>query len=136
MTTVRPPQDHKPTAASQKAAQKKADEAMTAYLDTGLDFTPFTIDVGDGIEWGFKPDLLPADLSNLSRALKGLDTASNDSGDLDGMAAAFETLASALRDMLIEDDQKVEFPKPMYGIRALTFFGVRVVKGRTGFPTA
>lgn len=125
------PADHqqkKPSA----AAMKKQQEVMASFLAAGLDFTPFTIDAGDGIVWKFKPDTMPSDLARLRNALLEMENAGH---DVDKLAAAFDQGIEAIRAMMVDEEQRPQFPAPVYGTKAVIFFLMHLIAGKTGFPT-
>lgn len=129
------PQDRKtkaPTKAQSAKLDKQQREMLANMMSTGIDFSPFTIDAGDGVEWKFSPDPLPAQTEGLIKAMQGASEAVQ---SREGMAEAFDELTNLIRDRLIDDEQKKEFPKPIYGTQALMFFAMHLATGRDGFPT-
>lgn len=127
------PNDRKPSAAEKAAQEKKQREAISELMSSGVDFTPFTIDVGDGTIWSFKPDMMPADIEQLRSAMVAVGKTSETGGE--GLQEAFDGLIEAVRSCLMDEKEKKAFPKPMYGTNALTFFAMSLIAGRTGFPT-
>lgn len=129
------PQDRKPKAQTKAQAaklDKQQREMLANMMSTGIDFSPFTIDAGDGVEWKFSPDPLPAQTEGLIKAMQGASEAVQ---AREGMAEAFDELTNLIRDRLIDEEQKREFPKPIYGTQALMFFAMHLATGRDGFPT-
>ena len=136
MTTGATPQDRKTTQPS-AAELKRQTQAIAKFMSTGLDFRPFTIDVGDGITWSFKPDLMPGDTERIREGMKMIDAASK-SGE--GMQEAYDVLVAAVQSCLLETQQSKslsveDFPQPVYGTNAVMFFAMHLLAGRTGFPT-
>lgn len=134
--SIKKPQDRSPKsdAAAERKAQaeqlKKSQAAADKLMSTGVDFSPFKLDVGDGREWSFQPDPMPAQTEALSQAMTGL----GDPGE-GGMTAAFDRLVEAIRALLVDEKDRADFPLPMYGSNSLMFFGLRIATGRDGFPT-
>jgi len=125
------PADRQPKKPS--AAQlKKQQEAMANFLAAGLDFTPFTIDAGDGIEWKFKADTMPSDLARLRNALVAMEDAGS---DVDLLAAAFDAAIEAIHSLMLDKKQVPEFPQPTYGTQAVIWFLMNLISGKNGFPT-
>lgn len=129
MTTT--PQDHKKK--KETPAELKRKQQMAAeFMSTGIDFTPFTIDAGDGVEWEFVPDPMPAQTEALSKAMAGVSEAA-EAGE--GSVEAYEALIEAIKAMMVNEKQKKEFPLPIYGTKAYMFFALNLATGRDGFPT-
>lgn len=137
------PQDRKPSAADRKAeeaAKKQQEKVMADFMSAGLDFTPLTIDAGDGLEWQFVPDLMPPNIQRLRAAVQRLHASNNEvleTGDGgDTLQEAFDELVEACRQCLEPDlPQPAEWPRPNYGIKALLWFAMHLIQGKTGFPT-
>lgn len=130
------PQDRKPSA----AAERKRQEQLSAeFMSAGLDFSPYTIDAGDGLEWQFVPDMFPANIERLRVALRALQAAAagiGEDADMTDFEAAFDSLADAISACFMPGvDQPAEWPQPIYGIRALSWFAQKLFEGKTGFPT-
>lgn len=129
------PQDRKsakPTKAEQQRMDKRQREVVAEFMSSGIDFSPFTIDAGDGVEWEFTADPMPAETEKLRQGMTALDAAAK-AGE--GLQEAFDSLVGAIRDRMIHDKQKKEFPKPVYGQNAIMFFALHLATGRDGFPT-
>lgn len=129
------PQDRKnakPTKAELQRQDKQQRKVVAEFMSSGIDFSPFTVDAGDGVEWEFSPDPMPADTERLRKGMNDLREAS-EAGE--GIQEAFDELTGAIRDRLVNEKQKKEFPKPIYGQNALMFFALHLATGRDGFPT-
>lgn len=133
------PQDRKPSAQQIARDKKKQEAEVQQYLSSGLDFSPFEVNVGDGVIWKFEPDISPRSAEKLRVAVIGLESIQS----LDAKAQAninyeelFEPLISALREQLVDEKQRKMFPLPRYGIRALGWFASVVQVGKSGFPTS
>lgn len=128
------PQDREPKAKSpaqvERENQKRQQDSINRLMTSGVNFDPFVLDVGDGVKWNFSPDPMPAQTERLSSAM----TALGDPGE-GGLQAAFNELSEALRDVLMDDDQRKQFPLPRYGSNSIMYFALHVVTGRDGFPT-
>lgn len=131
LTAVKAPADRQAKGPT-PAELKRQREAVAEFLSTGIDFTPFTVDAGDGIEWGFKPDMMPGDVEALRLGMKAVDEAR---ADIAGLDAAFQGLVATIRDLLVDEAQQAEFPRPIYGMNAITWFAMTLIGGRSGFPT-
>lgn len=132
MAEAKKPADHQKKQPTKAQVDKQQREVLEKFMSTGIDFSPFTIDPGDGTEWSFKPDPMPSDTERLRKAMNSLQRAVT-SGE--GAQEAFDELAEGIRSMLIDDKQKKEFPKPNYGQNALMFFAIHLATGRDGLPT-
>lgn len=113
---------------------KKQQQQIEEFMASGVDFSPLELDVGDGTIWKFTPDPQPAETQRLSSAMKAISDATND-GMTDAVVESYDNLVSAIRDRLMDEKQKKEFPKPVYGQNALMWFSMRLATGRDGFPT-
>lgn len=120
------------TEAERRKAEREQQEVVKKFLETGVDFTPLTLDAGDGVEWNFTPDPQPAETERLSEAMKSLHEAQSNG---DSIVEPYEALKEAIRDRIMDADQREEFPKPYYGVNAIMWFAMRVATGRDGFPT-
>lgn len=138
MAEPKRPQDHQqkqPTKAEREAtakADKRSREIVAEMMSTGIDLSPFTVDVSDGIAWAFNPDPMPADTERLRKAM---DAISKSAESMQGAQEAFDELVDALRGLIIDEQQRKDFPKPNYGQKALMFFAMHAATGRDGFPT-
>lgn len=127
------PADRKKAAPS-AAEKKKQEQALSEFLASGVDFEPFIIDAGDGVEWRFNPDPMPGSIAQLRASLVRVEAAES-ATDLDALDAAFGDVVGAIRSLLLDEAQRDEFPRPNYGMRALTFFALHLTAGKTGLPT-
>lgn len=121
----------KPKTKTKAQLSKEQDQMLAEFMSTGINFEPFTIDAGDGVEWAFSPDPMPADTERLSSGMKALQEASQEA-DGKKLEAAFDSLIDAIRDRLVDEKQKAEFPKPHYGMNATMFFALHLATGRDG----
>ena len=144
------PQDRKPSAADEKRRKAEFDQMMS----TGIDLTPFTLDVGDGTKWDFVPDPMPSDTERLRLANARLQEASSayaekpdDRSLAEANGQAFAGLVEAISTLLLDADDRGRFvgrfrgpldlpdrSKP-YGQRVAVWFLGHVATGRDGFPT-
>lgn len=134
-TEKKKPQDRlapKATKATAAKEKKEQQEALAELMSTGVDFSPFTIDAGDGKEWSFNPDPMPSDSQALINAMNGLHKAMSEQEDAE---EAFGALVEAVRSRLLSEEQREEFPLPIYGTNAMLFFAMHLATGRDGFPT-
>lgn len=132
MTAPKSPSDRQPTKAEQEKAQKRQREMLNDFMSSGLNFTPFTIDAGDGIEWKFTPDPMPEETERMVAAMRAVDETTRKQ---QGTKEAYAELLEAIKDRLMDPKQKKEFPHPLYGQNALVFFALHLTTGRDGFPT-
>lgn len=113
--------------------EKKQQEEIRKFMSTGLDFTPFELDAGDGVVWKFSPDPQPSDTERLSKAMSALEEAQGGEGG--SLQAAFGELVEAIKDRIMDEKQREQFPLPVYGANALMWFSLHLATGRDGFPT-
>lgn len=135
-TTVsdKPAASQRPKAPNQRQLDKKQEESVKEFMSTGIDFTPFVLDAGDGVEWEFTPDPMPAQTEALSKAMNAVSAASS-SDTKEGLQDAYNDLIEQLKARLMNDEQRADFPKPYYGQSALTWLSLHLATGRDGFPT-
>lgn len=131
------PQDRQTSKAEQQREQKKAQQMLADMLSAGLDLSDFTIDAGDGVEWHFTPDPMPADTARLMRALDAFEASTKSVAEegMDPVLEATDELVESIRARMTVEKQKEEFPLPRYGTKALQFFALHLATGRDGFPT-
>ena len=132
------PQDRQPSRAALQREEKKRQQMVAEYLAAGLDLSDFTIDAGDGIEWHFTPDPMPAETAAMVRAMDALEKAGQDIegiDDFDRIEEATNDLIALIQKRMTIDKQRKEFPKPNYGAKAIQWFAMHLVTGRDGFPT-
>lgn len=142
------PQDRQakaPTKAQQKTEEQKRKEQnrrLRELMDTQLDFSPFTIDAGDGVEWSFNPDPMPSETESLQRAMRAVDenqkqVKAGETPDK-SLTEVFDELTEATREYLLEEKQKKAWPKGghgrNYGLQALMWFAMHLATGRDGLP--
>ena len=127
------PQDRKAPAKKKNDTTAQQKKVLAEFMASGIDFTQFTIDPGDGIEWGFKPDPLPTETTAIQKAMEALEASTKEEGG--DVNAAFDVLVEAIRAVIIDPKQAEEFPKPLYGTNAILFFAMHLIAGRSGFPT-
>lgn len=118
---------------TKKQQEKKQQDQLRNFMSTKLDFSPFTLDVGDGVSWGFSPDPSPAETSRLSKAMEAISEASG--GGAEELEVAYAAILDAIKARIIDEKQRKEFPKPEYGTQALMWFGLHLATGRDGLPT-
>lgn len=116
-----------------KSEERRQREMIAELMSSGIDFSPFTIDAGDGVEWEFTPDPMPADTEMLRKAMTDMGEASQNG---EGIQGAFDDLIKVIKARMVDEKQKKEFPRPIYGINAIMFFAIHLATGRDGFPPA
>lgn len=126
------PQDRKPSKAASSQEKRKQKELLAEFMTAGIDFTPFTVDAGDGVVWSFTADPMPEDTERLRKGMVDLDEATRENS---GVREAFDSLVEAIKARLIDEKQKKQFPLPVYGQNAIMFFALHLATGRDGFPT-
>lgn len=140
------PQDHKAKAPT-KADEKRQREMVAEFMTTEIDLSPNTVALSDGLVWEFTPDPMPSDTARMQDAMGKVSAAANATG-MGKMAEDFQDLITAIADMLWDEDQRALFlskfrapdekatkAKP-YGTNVALQIGLRVVSGRSGFPTS
>lgn len=133
-TSDKPAQSARPKAPNQRDAEKRQQEMAEEFMRTGVDFSPLMLDAGDGNEWEFTPDPMPAQSQRLSEVMMSISqvTTGQAEGDL---VALYDEFTDAIRDRLASEKDRKRFPLPNYGTSALMWFGMRLATGRDGFPT-
>lgn len=109
-------------------------------LSTPMGFEPLVLDVGDGIEWQFVPDLMPAQSIAIRKASNAL--ADSFALEFDGddsehpINVAFAHLVNKIKDCMIPGSNPESFPQPLYGVQTISWFAGNIMVGRdTKLPT-
>jgi hypothetical protein len=145
-TTKKEPQDRRPKAQQRVKpdAEKSVDREV---VSTGLDFRPIPIEA-KGIIWYLDPDPSPDQMETLRSAASGFkktEGSGEESEDeevseesaketANQLKEATEGLEKALVGVLLEPDQKKEFPGS-YGMFGVQNIAMKYLEMVSGFPT-
>lgn len=142
----RTPQDRRPKEIQEKAAAKAAAEAPAPAkpidmsvdreaVSVGLDIRPLPVEIGGRI-WFTDPDPSPSAMNAVHAAVQGFSTkgVEDEAEKLKISQKAYEQLNAALTEILLDEEQKVEFPGK-YGMLGVQNFALAWIQGISGFPT-